>query len=255
MLTLTYVLGWSLQGLLGLLIIFALRGNYFREYLVFYSYLSYLFVEGLIRVFVLTFAPNSYLVIYWSTQFLEISAAYCVLWEIYRKILEPFAGTAKMASRLVAVAFLAVLGKAFFAALLARDWVLSKRVIELERDLRSVQATLVILLVGLMVYYQIPVGRNVRGLISGYGFFVGASVILLTLRSYIGTPFQVGWQYLQQASTLGTFLIWCFALYSYAPNPTPIGENELERDYIVIATRTQQAMARARGYLVGLFVS
>ncbi|MBI4459600.1 MAG: hypothetical protein HY648_06035, partial [Acidobacteria bacterium] len=116
-----------------------------------------------------------------------------------------------------------------------------------------VQATLLILLVSLIIYYQIPVGRNLRGLIAGYGFFVGVSVMLLTLRSYLGPPFQMWWQYLQQVSTLATFLIWCFALYSYWPSPAPARETELEQDYIVIATRTERAMARARSYLVGRF--
>ena len=255
MLTLPYILWWSAHVLLGLLIVFAVRGNYFTRYPIFYTYLSLLLAVGFIRLHVVTTAPDRYLVIYWSTQFLAVAAAYCVLWEIYSKVLEAFAGCAKMASRLIAVAFVAVMGKAFLNALMARDWVLSKRVIELERDLRSVQATFLILLVGLILYYKIPVGRNLRGLIFGFGFFVGVNIILLTLRSYIGASFQLWWQYLQQASVLGAFLIWCFTLYSYAPNPAPVAETELEQDYALLQERTYRAIARASGYLARPFVS
>lgn len=252
--TLTYALGWTSQGLLGLLIVLALRGKYFTKYPVFYSYLSFLMAGGLLRVCVLTLAPDRYLITYWSTQLLVVAGTYCVLWEIYRKVLAPFEGAAKMASGLVLAVFFTVLGKTFFSKLLAQDRI-SAWVMELERDLHTVQAILLLLLVSLILYYRIPVGRNLRGMIFGYGFFVGASIILLTLRSYIGTSFQVGWQYLQQASTLGTFLIWCFTLYSYQPSPLPEAETELERDYALIAGRTQRTIARARGYLVRQLVS
>src|SRR5436853_18645 len=89
---------------------------------------------------------------------------------------------------------------ALTALLLVRG--LARSVFAFERNVRTIQVVLLASLMALIRYYSVQIGRNLRGLITGYLFFVGFNVLVLGFRSHIGTNFQVQWQYLQQASYL-----------------------------------------------------
>lgn len=119
----------------------------------------------------------------------------------------------------------------------------------LERDLRAAQAILLLVIVALVAYYRVPIGKNLRGIIVGYGVFICASVVSLTLRAYLGKSFQSWWQYLQPAAYDLTLLIWCASLWSYEANPKPKARLELEFDYEAFAAQVSRALARARTYL------
>jgi hypothetical protein len=127
-------------------------------------------------------------------------------------------------------------------------------IVRLERNLQSVQAVLLILFVMLVWYYAIPLGRNVQGLVQGYGLFVGTRLITLTLRAFLGTPFYSWWYYSEPICVLATLLIWSLAFRSYHPNPVPDRSIELERDYELAVQRTTEAIATARGYLARAFL-
>ena len=126
---------------------------------------------------------------------------------------------------------------------------LTKSAVRLERNLHSIQAILIMVLVMLVWYYSIPLGRNVRGLLLGYGLFVATRLITLALQSFIGPTFYAWWYYLEQICVLGTLLVWSYAFRSYQPNPVPEHAIALERDYEMASKWTAQALLRARGYL------
>lgn len=246
---------WLSNVLVVLLLVQAVRGNFFTKYVLFFSYVSYVLVVNLVAFYVYSFRPEEYLAFYWYTQFLGVAGSYCVTWEIYTHVLRDYPGTAKMARCLVSVSLIGVLGTALVNAFSGEASGLVKSVIRFERNLQAVQAILLTLLLILIRYYAIPLGRNLRGLIVGYGFFIGAGVITLTLRSYLGTPFQFWWQYLQESSGLMTSMIWVPAFWSYVPNPEPDVSIRLEEDYAVLAERTYRAIAKARDSVLRVFLS
>jgi len=244
---------WLANVLIALLLVRAVRGEFFTKYVLFFSYLSYVLVVNLVAVCVYSFSPEVYLAFYWYTKFIGVAVGYCVIWEIFTHVLRDYPGTAKIARCLVSAFFLAVLGIALVDAFNNEASGLVKSVIRFERNLQTVQALLLTLLLILIRYYAIPLGRNLRGLIMGYGFLIGIGVITLTLRSHLGTAFQIWWQYLQQMSYLAALMIWVPAFWSYAPNPKADNSIRMEEDYAVLAERTYQAIAKVRDSVLRVF--
>jgi len=254
---LTPILGFSSEALLALLLVSALRGRYLTKYPFLYIYVVCWFFAGLVRFFFFTFHlnhPDEYTLVYWYTQFLLVAGGYAVVLQIYTHTLENYAGTARMARVLVSVIYATVLLEFIVKMFSGRAVELIGSVIRLERNLQSVQAVLLILFVMLVRYYGIPLGRNVQGLVLGYGLFVGTRLITLTLRAFLGTPFYSWWYYSEPICVLATLLIWSLAFRSYHPNPVPDRSIELERDYELAVQRTTEAIATARGYLARAFL-
>jgi hypothetical protein len=241
---------WAASALEGLLLIRAIKGGFFKRYPVFYVYLSYVFLESLLRFCVYILKPGFYPKFYWYTQFLSVALGYGVIWEIFRQALAQYPGAARMARNVLSIVFVVVVSKTFVNTLSGPAWSPAKTTAELERNLRTVQAILLVIIVGLMVYYVIPAGRNLKGMVLGYGFFIGASVINLALRSHFGKEFQGWWQYLPAMTYSVTLLIWCFTLWSFQANPQPESEVEIERDYELLAARTVKLLMQARVHLV-----
>jgi hypothetical protein len=248
---LTQILWWGGNALISLLLLRSLTGKFFRKYPIFYVYLSYVLLESLLRFYIYVFHPIAYQTFYWwHTQFIGVTLGYGVIWEIYLQTLASYAGAARMARILLSAVFIAVVIKVLAGSLSGPAWSGPATAADLERNLRTAQAMLLITIVGLLAYYAIPVGRNLRAMLLGYGFYIGASVISLTLRSYLGVNFQLSWQYLQQTIYDVTLAIWCAGLWSYAPNPAPRDEVMLERDYELLAAQTTKLLGQVRAYLM-----
>jgi hypothetical protein len=103
--------------------------------------------------------------------------------------------------------------------------------------------------VALLAYYSIPIGRNLRGLMLGYGFYIGTNLVSLVLLSLLGHQFRSSWSYLRSTSYFVTLLIWGFSLWSYQPNPEPVSAVGLESDYQLLASRTKRLLETARAHI------
>ena len=246
---------WLSNLLIALLLVQAVREKYFTKYILFFSYLNYVLVVNLAAFCVYAFKPGAYLAFYWYTQFLGLAGGYCVTWEIYRHVLRDFPGTAKMARCLVSVFLLGALGTALVNAFFGEAGGLVRSVIRFERNLQAAQSILLTLLLILIRHYAIPLGRNLRGLILGYGLIIGVGIVTLSIRSYIGTPFQLWWEYLQKGSGLVASGIWVHGLWVYAPNPKADISISLEEDYAVLTDRTYRAITKARASVLRVFQS
>jgi len=247
---LAQLLWWTTNALEGLLLIRSIRGGFFGRYAFFYLYLSYVFLESLVRFYVYIFAPNSYQGFYWYTQFFSVALGYGVMWEIFRQALERYPGAARMARSVLAGLFVVALSKTLLNALTGPAWSPVTTTAELERNLRTVQAILLATILVLFIYYTIPAGRNLKGMVLGYGFFIGTSIINLTLISHLGSQFQPWWRYLPAMTYSVTLLIWCFTLWSYQPNPQPDSDVGIERDYELVAARTARLLTQVRAHVV-----
>jgi hypothetical protein len=242
---------WTGNALEAILLYRALRGKFVGQYSVFYVYLSYVLVEQLIGFCVYVFAPSFYARFYWSMQFVSITIGYCVIWEIFRQVFGPYPGAGKVTRNLLAAILVLVLCKVFLNA--PYHWqlaALSRNADELERYLRVVQASLLVVIIGLVAYYAIPLGKNVKGLILGYGIFIGLTVMQLAMGSYLGRSFRPVWKHLAWVSYSAALITWCATLWSYHPNPLPTADGGPERDYEILSTRTARLLGQIRSSVV-----
>ena len=241
---------WLLtNGLLIVVVVRAIRAKLFIRYWIFYLYLSHVLIFSLVRMYIYSSKSAAYADIYWYTQFLSLAVGYCVIWEIYRQTLSDYPGTLRIGRIAVSGLFALVMLKVIIDAAYARTWSLVSSIEEVECDLRAVQIALLALLIGLVVYYSIPVGRNIRGMVQGYGFFVSTSVIDLTLRSYFRDSTWPWWRYSQPLMYMLTVCVWAVTLCSLQPNPKPQKVVQLETDYDLLAQRTAYAITKARNHI------
>jgi hypothetical protein len=251
------ILGVSSLGLLALLLISALTGRLFTKYPLFYVFIVGWLMVGLLRFFYFTFYSLysvEYTFVYFYTQFVLVAGAYGVTWQIYAHTLKPFPGTAKMAKILVTAVFVTVLSQLFVTILVGNAEELTNGVLRLERNLHSIQAVLIVVLITLVWYYGIPLGRNLRGLLLGHGLFIATRLVTLALQATLEMSFYAWWYYSEPICVFATLLTWSVALREYQPNPMPERELELEQDYALLAHRTVQALSTARGYLARAFL-
>lgn len=246
---------WVTNGLLAFLVLKLVQGATFPKYVVFGLYLTYVLVTRLVESFIYSFRPSSYFVTYWSLHFFTVIAGYCLMWEIYGHVFASYQGIGKVARRAVSLFFVIFLAISLFTAFSGGGTALTRSVVQLERNFRAVQGMLLAVLVACVWYYRIPLGRNMRGLILGYGVYISVGVVTLTLRSYVGPNFQLWWQGLQQTSYLMVLGIWLYAFWKYFPSPAADHEIGLEQDYALLADRTRSAITRAKAQIARAFVS
>ena len=244
---LTQLLWWLGMALELALLLRAVKHDLLKAFPVFYTYVAYVLVESLVRFYVFVEFPAAYGLSYWVTQLGSVLLGYGVVWEICRQALARYSGTFRMARGAIVLIFVIVICKVVGSSLGSEGWSLAQTTAELERDFRTVQAFLILAIVGLLVHYRIEIGRNLRGMIWGYGFFIGTSILNLTFRSFLGETFQIWWQYLQPVAYVAVLLIWCATLWSSQPSPEAEAEPRIEQDYqsIVAATRRRFRQARA----------
>lgn len=240
---------WGSNGLIALLLALFWKRRLIGKYPVFFAYLFFLLLAGVVRYYVLAVYPDEYLPFYWYTEFLSLAGGYAIIWQIYFHTLQPYPGSARMSRVVVSAVFAAIWAHVLFMILFSRTEEFYGRVLLMERNLHSVQAVLMLIFLSLVVYYRIPLGRNLKGLAIGYGLYIATSLVTLTLRSSLGVSFQLKWDILSQISVLISLAIWTVAFRDYQPNPLPEGAMNLERDYELVTRRTGEAIEYARGLL------
>jgi hypothetical protein len=170
--------------------------------------------------------------------------------EIFKHVLAPYPGAERFAMAVALVTFGAIFCFALLYQFFAPNWSSEKGTsIELERNVRTVQAIFLFGIFAVISYYQILVGRNLKGMISGYGLYVGTSLVVLAFRAYAGHPLEAASNIIQPLSYDLSMLIWLVALWSYHQNPVPDPAIHLEEDYEALAARTKRTLVAMRSHL------
>ena len=121
--------------------------------------------------------------------------------------------------------------------------------VELERNLRAIQAVSLIVLALFITYYRVPLGRYAKGIFVGYGIFVGTLVLTLTLHTLIGHSFQATWEFVQPVSYAVALGTWCRSLWGKERSPLVESEARIEQDYQSLALVTRKGLREAREFL------
>ena len=221
------------------------RTGMFKRFPVFFLYVACVLAKDLFSIPIYSHLPSLYAAFYYTAELILAAIGYGILVEIYRRSLEHYPGVARFFTIFFAVVFLAVIigvGVGSSVSPFARV------VAGLEQDLRQSQAIMLCCLLVLLMYYRIPVGKNLRGLVTGYSLLVGSQVITLTLALRPWTGVSAFMREAEPAFYVLSLLIWLVTLWTPQPEIVPAVPCAIERDYerLAVATRTMLLRARAQ---------
>jgi len=241
-------------GTIGILLAFlillrALHGRMLAGYPCFYCYIAMLLLGTAIAASVRVAFPAKFSQYYWPIQLVTLVFGYGIVLEIFRHVLFSYPGVGRFARVLGLVSLAATLCFALVYPLIAPPSSHIGPYGELERGVRALQAILLVGILAVISHYGIPLGRNMKGMILGYGLYVGTSLVSLAVEAYAGVWLVAVWGFAQPVSLLISLLIWLVALWSYAPNPAPSFDTHLEQDYEALVVRTKMAIGALRSYL------
>ena len=242
-----YAVWWVSIFLEVLLLVRAFRTK--LPYPVFYLYIYFVFLQSVVRLLVYHYNEPLYDYVYWSTEFVGVLIGCGIVYEIYRRGLAAFPGTARMARRLLTLVFAMALAKALADATNDPRWWAEATTMDVERALRTVQAFAIASLVGLFLFYSIPFGRNLKGILLGYGLFIGVSVIWFTFMPSDTYQYRHAWSTLGPVTYDLALGLWVVYLWSPQPQAELASNVRLEEQYLHVAARTRQRLQQARGFL------
>jgi hypothetical protein len=241
---------WYIGILLEIVVaVRAIRNKLFSTYPLFYAFFLSVFVGDIFRNIAYSFVPVNYASVFWATDFASLLLGCGIVLEILRHALSLYRGAQRFARTLGLIVFGAVLCVGFGYSLIFRAGSGFKTTyFLLERDFLGVQAIFIFAALAVVLYYGIPIGRNLNGIALGYGFCIGGSLVSFALRSQIGIGFDT-WMLVEPLSYDVSLLIWAVTLWSSHPNPIPDTHVRIEADYELLVSRTRQALEATRSYL------
>ena len=211
------------------------------KYPFFYAYSASVLFMAVLLLF-----PSLHQHWYWGAQFFTLILGYGILLEILNHTLSPYPGAERFAKIAGLTAFALITCAAVLLPLVGSRQSAADTMHELERDLRTVQALFIFGLLVVISYYRIALGKNMKGMIGGYGVYVGTSLVGLALGSYSANSFGEVSRMFRPFSFDISMIIWLITLWSYNPDPAPAPGICLEEDYEAFVARTRSAM---RSYL------
>jgi len=243
---------WWCGILLEALLLFrGLKGKFVPQYPNFYIYVLSLFLtDGLLYV-AYVFRPEIYRNWVWYPGFLVLFLGWGIVLEVFRHVFSRYAGVEKFAR----VGGFFVLGAMVLFAVAypvvsPNESTAHNLYIRLQRDFLTVQAIILFLLLQLIYYYRIELGRNLKGMILGYGQCVAVTLSAIALEAHIGAKFESSWILVQQLSYLASLVIWLIGLWSYCPDPPPDATIGSDGNYSALASRTRDMVSAAGTQLI-----
>lgn len=232
---------------IALEVVILLRGaltGLLKKYPLFFTYIACVLLKEIIGLLTRAWAPKLYEPLYWPADLATILASYAVMVEIFRWSTRHKPGIRRLTQRALLTVF------ALTVAFAASNFVdgkfssPSRAVAALGRDLRYVEAGVLLLMLWLLLRYRIPLGRNLLGLLIGYSFWVGINVVNLAFWFVPGNEFSNLLRGLLPTTYVFTLGVWCMTLWFAYPEPVQPAETRIERDYELLAAKTQAGLAR-----------
>jgi hypothetical protein len=243
---------WPAGLLLELvLLVRSVQTKTFTKYIYFYAYISCVFIVSA-GLFILHSKLGFYEAWYWPTQFATLAFGFGVVLEIVRQALVAYPGAERFARRASCAVFIVTFCFVEWQVAWRAVWSTQAATVELERDLRVVEALVLATILAIVFYYRIEIGKNVTGMVVGFGAYVGVSLTTLALRSFLGPRFDAVWGDLQTASYFFALIVWTVALWSYSPNPKPPTSGRGGGGYEALVRGTRAHLESVRSNLRGV---
>jgi len=190
-----------------------------------FSYLVYSLLAMDLALFVIRHAiPGIYPVLYWLLEMLSVCLRFCVIWEIYRHTFPRGSLGGGLAPKGLSAPFFWTI----FLFLGALNWIgaygsFHSHFLALECSLSFAQALLVLSLLLFAKHFGFHMGRDIWGLAVGLGAYLSINILGFALFEIDRSMFQL-YLTVTALSFAGMLAMWTWALWSYAPNPHPVGE-------------------------------
>ena len=193
------------------------KARLFSRYPVFFLYILYVLLQSLLRRATSAFFPDFYATVYWATEFIGVFVGCAIVFEFFKIALAKYPGVAKLARNALMLVFALTIGKVLLTASQVAEGWSGVLTIQLERDMRFVQIAAVATLLSLLLIYAIPAGRNLLGIVLGYGVYLAIVVLNLTYLDHFGDNVLVVARFVQSTSYLMALVLWTIMLWSYRP--------------------------------------
>lgn len=233
-------------GLESVILLRFLKRKLYKHYPLYFAYMLLVWSSSLILLPIFRFIPEAYANPFWFFQYLTLLAGFGVMLELVQKSFQNYPGAKGFGTVLLVLMFAILCGYFCYKLLASPALSGGENFAELERDFRTLQAIVLSGMLGVVSYYGIDLGRNLKGIISGLGLYVGCTILSHSLRGYAGSSFDRGWHAIQPYTYFVALLIWVVALWTYAPVPVPDGPSGLEHDYEVLARGTKERLGAIR---------
>lgn len=222
----------------------------FRQYPFFFIYLSCVLVGDLVMY------PASKLLDrrafngwFWTKEFICVLAGYALVMEIIEKAFTYFEGPKKLGRNAALITLAAIVGFTGFQAAVQHFSGTRHTAIQIEENLRGAELVLLLIVIAVISYYRVPISRNLKGIILGYGICTVEVAVNEAVRNFAGLSFQAAFSTIWSYSFIVPLVIWTAMLWSYQPSPVPVGWTQMNGDYEALAGRTKATLAGVVGYL------
>jgi hypothetical protein len=222
-----------------------------RRFPFFFAYVASVFCAD-VSLFVLYYVVKSPAYPVWSAraELFNIVLGYSVVWEIFRHVLSRYPGVERFAQIVGLIVFVFILGfVAIYPILTSGTPEPHSQKVSIERDFLTVQCVFLLGMFSVIYYYGLEVGKNLRGMIVGYGIWLGASVITLALTSYFGSVFDALRILVQPLAYLLSLVVWLTALWRYSPIPVSNPDCLAGAGYRSLASTTRGLIHEMRDHL------
>jgi hypothetical protein len=239
-----------LGGLLieGIILVRSVLGRSFAKYPLFFLYIASV-LAGSMALYVIAIVRPSQHGLYWPKQYVTLFLGCGVIFEVSRHVFAQRVTLDRVARWTMLVTFGAIFLSVAIQAFFLPHWNVTTNTADLERDLRIAQAIVLMTILFLTGYYGIGIGKNIRGMILGFGIYVGASVFSLTLRLFVGTRFDRAFGVIQNTAYFLALAVWMVALWSYDSEPTEKPPSSSGGEYQLLAGRTQEILGSINDHL------
>jgi hypothetical protein len=240
---------WIGIGLESVIIAQGVRSKVFSKYPVFFAYLLFVLASDASRYVVYQRSLALYQSWWWATEFIGVLLGYLLIMNILEKVLTAYPGARKFARNIGLVVFAGIV------LFTTGEWLFQHQIslvltsIEVERNLRGAEVILLGALLLLVAHYGVTVGRNLTGIILGYGMYIAVEVMIDAARSHVGQPFHSTFSKIRTYSYLFALIVWTAALWSYSAVAEPQPPLRLETDYQSFADSTRERIDAMRSYL------
>jgi|GEM_PF-3741905 len=194
----------------GALVWRGLKASWWRAYPVVFAYFLITFLHAVGGWLVYSLLPNQYATFRWGMESLYIILGFGLIWQVYAAIPQQYPGVGRIV-KLVAQGVAAAVPIMLALAVIVsgpRPMTLDM----VERNFRVLQAGLILVVLGLALYYSIPLSRNLQALTQGYGLYLAVFLVRYTF-----WPMKYGgfWQFVMPFAYIGAQLVWLRGLWHY----------------------------------------
>lgn len=189
----------------------------FRRFPLFYSYICFFVAISLLGFVVFYTAPKHYAEVIWFCLMAMWLAEFAVLLEVSDHIFEPYPPIRRL-GRLLTAGICTIFFLAFILPSLLEHRSRTLALLDFTRSTSLTKALLILVLLATARLYQLPLGKNISGMLLGFSVYLAINVANMALAEKYG-PAVYGpvFAVVGPLSVVLGLTIWNVALWRYEP--------------------------------------